>query len=577
MNPITRFLLAAIASGATVTYAQTFSSCNPTLRDGCPVDPALGKAVEYDFTKGAPSDFTVSTGAAPVFTNNGAEFTIKAHGQAPTITSKWYMMFGHYEIKLKVSPGQGIVSSIVLQSDDLDEIDWEWLGGKSEEVQTNYFGQGKTTSYTRGQTLPNAGSQADYHTYTLDWTSESTTWAIDGKVIRTLTPATAEVGQYPQSPMQLKIGSWAAGDSSSAQGTIDWAGGLTDYSKGPFTMDVMSVKAIDYSTGNSYSYGDRTGTWGSIKSDGGKVNGKGDPNAKVSTATAAGSSIAQTGGAAATVVPMANGTSNATVTSGALSPSGTATGQVSISPSSEESHIASFVSPSSSVQATSFTIEGVSVAKTGGYAASPAPVSSSSLSVSADASQQPAQITSSTSITSSTGLGGPAPVSVAASTSTSTKPAAYGGLVPAASTQIFVETLHYEATTVVPCNSSSVSTVLTAAITVSSTQFLTFVPQKTTLSSVAAPFPTGNSTASTVRFTPVMSDMCPKYPLPYLSYTSPMSSPPPISPYTSAPPICSPSSIHERRRNARTLPQTHTEHPPHISLDTANHFSRITC
>ena len=56
-------------------------------------------------------------------------------------------------------------------------------------------------------------------------------------------------------------------------------------------MTVKSVKAVDYSTGKSYSYGDNTGDWQSIKSDGGKVNGNGSPDSPVSTASAAGSSV----------------------------------------------------------------------------------------------------------------------------------------------------------------------------------------------------------------------------------------------------------------------------------------------
>lgn len=44
---------------------------------------------------------------------------------------------------LKAAPGTGIVSSAILQSDDLDELDWEWLGGTdyASKVQTNYFGK----------------------------------------------------------------------------------------------------------------------------------------------------------------------------------------------------------------------------------------------------------------------------------------------------------------------------------------------------------------------------------------------------------------------------------------------------
>lgn len=53
----------------------------------------------------------------------------------------------------------------------------------------------------------------------------------------------------------------------------DWAGGTTDYSAGPFSMYLKSMTVTDYSTGTSYSYGDKTGNWQSITAKGGKVNG----------------------------------------------------------------------------------------------------------------------------------------------------------------------------------------------------------------------------------------------------------------------------------------------------------------
>jgi hypothetical protein len=63
-------------------------------------------------------------------------------------------MFGKVEAVVKAAPGAGIVSSVVLQSDDRDEIDWEWVGSDSEQVQTNYFGKGITGSYNRGAFNP---------------------------------------------------------------------------------------------------------------------------------------------------------------------------------------------------------------------------------------------------------------------------------------------------------------------------------------------------------------------------------------------------------------------------------------
>jgi len=240
------------------------------------------------------------------------------------------MMFGHYEIVLKTSKGTGIVSSLVLQSDDLDEVDWEWLGADNANVQTNYYGKGNTAVYDRGETIPNAGNQDSFMTYSLDWTADAIVWAVNGKTIRTLTPQTADANQYPQSPMQLKIGTWSAGDPGEPAGTVTWAGGATDYSKAPFTMTIKSVKAVDYSTGKSYSYGDQTGSWGSIKSDGGQINGKGNADASASTVAAAGSSITQVSGTAAnTAVPVSGSARPATVTTGISASATGAAGKVS--------------------------------------------------------------------------------------------------------------------------------------------------------------------------------------------------------------------------------------------------------
>jgi beta-glucanase (GH16 family) len=281
----------AIAAIAGTTFAQTSTTCDPTKKS-CPDDPALGKSVFYDMTKGAPQDFTVSTGAAPTFDNTGAVFTISKSMQSPTMSSKWYMMFGHYDVVMKAAPGQGIVSSLVLLSDDLDEVDWEFLGSDDKQVQSNYYGKGNTEVYDRGANLSAAaGTQDDFHTYSIDWTADHITWSIDGQVLRTLTPETADKDQYPQSPMQLKIGSWPAGDPSQPKGTIEWAGGPVDYSKGPFTMTVKSIKAIDYSTGESYSYGDQSGTWQSIQAKNGKVNSSGNSGAAASTVTGSGTAV----------------------------------------------------------------------------------------------------------------------------------------------------------------------------------------------------------------------------------------------------------------------------------------------
>ena len=128
-------------------------------------------------------------------------------------------MFGHVEFVVKAAPGVGIVSSAILQSDDLDEIDFEWLGYDDANVQTNYFGKGETTSYNRGQTNAAASNHDDFITYAIDWTADQITWQVNGATVRTLTADSTGGYPYPQTPMMIKVGSWSGGDASAALGT----------------------------------------------------------------------------------------------------------------------------------------------------------------------------------------------------------------------------------------------------------------------------------------------------------------------------------------------------------------------
>lgn len=171
-----------------------------------------------DLTKG-PSDLFNGQGN-PTYDSNGVSFTVAKQGDAPQINSKFYIMFGKLEVSLKAATGAGIVSSVVLQSDVLDEIDWEWLGANPSEVQTNYFGKGQTTTYNRGAWHPDPNSQSTFKTYTIDWTADQIVWQIGGQTIRALRRQDAAAGQYPQTPMQVKIGAWSGGDPSNAPGTI---------------------------------------------------------------------------------------------------------------------------------------------------------------------------------------------------------------------------------------------------------------------------------------------------------------------------------------------------------------------
>lgn len=253
--------------------AQTWTSCNPLNGTGCPSDLALGTS-NASFTLNSTSSFQSSlwntTAGALTYNSSGAAFTIAQKGDAPTIQSKFYIFFGEVEVWLKAAPGQGVVSSVVLQSDDLDEIDQEFIGNNDTHAENNYYGKGNTTdAVARGKwyALPGGGSPTEgYHNYTTRWTNESLEWYIDGSIVRTLAYDDANGGaSYPQTPMNVRIGIWAGGDEDNNNYTIQWAGGEIDYSKGPYTMFVQSVRVTDYSTGSEYKYGDTSGSSQSIQ------------------------------------------------------------------------------------------------------------------------------------------------------------------------------------------------------------------------------------------------------------------------------------------------------------------------
>jgi beta-glucanase (GH16 family) len=266
---------AVVALAATrMVSAQTFTDCDP-LEKECKPDAAFGKnGVDCDWTKGECKAFDALPGTTISYDGEGALFSIEKETNAPTMATHKRIFFGRVDVELVAAAGQGIVTSVVFESADLDEIDWEWVGGDNEQVQTNYFGKGDTTTYDRGAYHPVSDPLGTVHKYSIDWTKDRINWEIDGAVVRTLTYDEAQGGErYPQTPMEIKIGTWVAGGKNSAKGTVEWAGGYTDFSKAPFNAYYKSISIVDYAGGDAptkdeikeYVWTDKTGSWESIK------------------------------------------------------------------------------------------------------------------------------------------------------------------------------------------------------------------------------------------------------------------------------------------------------------------------
>ncbi|KEQ98655.1 carbohydrate-binding module family 50 protein [Aureobasidium subglaciale EXF-2481] len=262
--------LACLFALAAASIADT---CNPVNTRCHPNMGLANSSYEIDFTKqtSIPPDWTISNWATVNFGAKGAEFTVSKRFESPQLWTNFYIHYGKVEIVAQVAPGTGIVSSAVLMSDDLDEIDWEWSGNNFRDTagkgQNNYYGKGITGDYDRGSFFSVASPQTQFHTYTIDWTATQLTWSVDGAAVRTLHAANADSGfhQYPQTPSRFQMGIWAGGDPGNAWGTVDWAGGYTDFTKAPFTYYVKSVKITNYNPAYAYNWTDNSGSSRSIK------------------------------------------------------------------------------------------------------------------------------------------------------------------------------------------------------------------------------------------------------------------------------------------------------------------------
>lgn len=96
------------------------------LPETCSADTGLAKwQFNTDFTSGSSAFAKWNTTAGTVeSTSLGAKFSIEEQGDAPTIASDFYIFFGRVDVKMRAANGTGIISTYILESDDLDEIDW---------------------------------------------------------------------------------------------------------------------------------------------------------------------------------------------------------------------------------------------------------------------------------------------------------------------------------------------------------------------------------------------------------------------------------------------------------------------
>ncbi|KAH8829294.1 glycoside hydrolase family 16 protein [Flagelloscypha sp. PMI_526] len=251
--------------------SKSIDACrpNPVCKDATytfPSSKILSNSTYFDGNASA-YDFVIDKGNIMNGTGEVVLLLTKENG-GTRLSSTRYFHYGTISAKLKTARSPGVVTAFITMSSVKDEIDWEFPGTKTTEGQTNFFWQGNIPEKTAGDTSTGLSDTfSNYHEFGIDWQKDALSWLIDGKVVRTI-KASDFSGKYPTTPARIQLSLWPAGVEGMPQGTVDWSGGMIDYSdkdyqaQGHFAayFQSITVKCADPSkpgaNDTSYVYSD---------------------------------------------------------------------------------------------------------------------------------------------------------------------------------------------------------------------------------------------------------------------------------------------------------------------------------
>ncbi|MCM1507788.1 MAG: glycoside hydrolase family 16 protein [Ruminococcus flavefaciens] len=117
--------------------------------------------------------------------------------------------YGYYETSMKPIKNDGVVSSFFTYTGETDnnpwdEIDIEFLGKDTTQVQFNYYTDG-TGGHEYMYDLGFDASEG-FHTYGFDWQKDHITWYVDGKEVYTATE------NIPSTAGKIMVNAWNGTD-----------------------------------------------------------------------------------------------------------------------------------------------------------------------------------------------------------------------------------------------------------------------------------------------------------------------------------------------------------------------------
>ncbi|GJN88309.1 hypothetical protein Rhopal_001274-T1 [Rhodotorula paludigena] len=188
-----------------------------------------GDASAYDFTLDV-----LDSSNPPLVANNELVLTLTENGGGTRVSTTRNVLYGTIQANMRTVATAGVVTAFITMSGVKDEIDYEWTGGNTDEVQSNWYWEGDIADYSHGGKHTANNRDTSYITYGLVWTPTELDWQVNGRTVRTLKKSDDPNGRFPQTPSRVQFSVWPAGVAGTSQGTIDWAGGMIDWSSSEY-------------------------------------------------------------------------------------------------------------------------------------------------------------------------------------------------------------------------------------------------------------------------------------------------------------------------------------------------------
>ncbi len=133
-----------------------------------------------------------------------------------SLASRAKFGYGKFYVRMKPVKSSGTVSSFFIYTGPVegtihDEIDIEFLGKNTQEVQFNYYSNGQG-GHEKKVAL-GFDASADFHDYAIEWRNGSIQWYVDGVLKHEVSSA-----DVPKTPGKIMINLW------NSTGVDSWTG-----------------------------------------------------------------------------------------------------------------------------------------------------------------------------------------------------------------------------------------------------------------------------------------------------------------------------------------------------------------